>query len=771
MMIEHKHAGPGETCEKCGELKSKHRAPRVREDTRRGRARPNRPRRSSGNRGGSKKKKQVIIGIDGEGHDLPDGRHIYTLLCAVDERGEVVGEVENQKGLSTTECLEMLLALPTNALRFVFMGSYDFTKIIEELPTEDIYFIMHPDSRVTRHCKACKFKWKRDLKQCPRCGSKQRRAVRSHQVVTKDRHGTTLGPYTFDWFNGSFTIGRPGKGKKKRCRVWDVFKFFQSSFVKAIEAWDVASRDQIKRIGEMKAQRGSFATVNPDQIREYCREECFLLALMMRKLITACADAGISLQRYDGAGSIASSLLKQNAIQDFMGPPLEDLTPGLEEAVMSAYFGGRFENSIVGHITQPVNAYDISSAYPYALSQLPCLACGAWELVTKDVMRQVKGATLAVVNFEVRSLPLEERSQIAWMPLPCRTESGSICFPSGFSGWAWKPEILAALRGWREYIKVKQAWIYRTECDHRPWTWMPLAYRQRTEWGSDGKGMVMKLGVNACAGKTMQNVGDPPPFKSWVWGGMTTATTRAQALDAICACTDRWNMLAIATDGVFTTENLKLPKPVDTGTSDLKKPLGGWDAKEHPTVFFVKPGMYFDDTKHLMRARGIGRQELTDYKDRLVEAFASWDRQSPIVIKVVSRRFYGARTSVQMRSSCSACKATWQGTPWKTCPKCKQIGDGYLVSSAKMGRAPERGSDERPLAFGRWDERDIEISFAAYPKREHIEPGGSFGRMRVRDMGGVTSMPYLGVTSPEGLEARLALEEALEEPDWHDDDD
>jgi hypothetical protein len=77
--------------------------------------------------------------------------------------------------------------------------------------------------------------------------------------------------------------------------------------------------------------------------------------------------------------------------------------------------------------------------------------------------------------------------------------------------------------------------------------------------------------------------------------------------------------------------------------------------------------------------------------------------------------------------------------------------------------------DKETPAYGRWAKRKIVIEFQSYPKREVISDGGTYGRMRVRDLGGITSLPYEpGKTTPEGEAARLANQEALEEPDWED---
>ncbi len=781
------HKPQGNPCKVCGIPASKH----VTDKARAARERRDAAREDRGFKS--------IIGVDGEGHDLPDGRHIYTLLSAVDESGTVVGEVENQKGLSAHEILPMLLALPKNALKFIFMGSYDWTKIIEDLTLNDIFYIMHPESRRARSCKKCQKQFGKDDTACPKCGHDQTRATTKLRYVSKDKHGTPLN-VAFDWFNGSFTVRDLSMSrhssdseapKARQTKVWDCFKFFQCSFVKAIKLWKIGTPEQWARIESMKSKRGAFDVEDPAEIRAYCREECMLLAQMMRQVLLACEGAGIKLKQYHGAGSIASALLNMHEVKRYLGPPLESLPKSLRHAVMSAYFGGRFENSVVGAVLEPVYNRDIFSAYPYALSRLPCLACGVWKRDKTGKLDKARSATLAVVRFRVKEASVSTRRAMAWAPLPCRSAEGSISFPTGFEGWAWMPEIEAALRGWPELIEVLECWTYTTECEHKPFGWIPAAYRRRFEWGKDGKGIVMKLGLNACAGKTMQNQGDPPPFKSWVLGGMITATTRSQSLDAICAAEDRWNVLAIATDGVFATEDLKLPEGANTGTGDLEKPLGNWGSEVHQDgVFFVKPGMYFDEAGSIMRARGIGREELNKRKGGLFQKFEDWDRESELKIEVNSRRFYGARSSVLMYSSCLVCKKSWAGWPEKGCPDCGQLGTGEakvmsLPPHCRKCRRqkPENQPDCGPCpnggecrwqgretpAYGRWFPRKIVIEFACLPKREYIARRGPHGRMRIRDMGGIASVPYNpGQTTPEGEAARLATLEALEEPDWDD---
>jgi hypothetical protein len=72
-------------------------------------------------------------------------------------------------------------------------------------------------------------------------------------------------------------------------------------------------------------------------------------------------------------------------------------------------------------------------------------------------------------------------------------------------------------------------------------------------------------------------------------------------------------------------------------------------------------------------------------------------------------------------------------------------------------------------AIGRWSERTIQIGFDPRPKREGCLPGGeAIARLRLRDLGGAVSVPYVsgGPLSPEAAVAREGKDRACEQPDW-----
>ena len=196
---------------------------------------------------------------------------------------------------------------------------------------------------------------------------------------------------TYDYFNGSLSIGQGTKATK----VWDCFRFFGCSFVEALKGWngankdgtsryEIATQEELDAILAMKNKLGALEEESVEDVKSYCKLECWKLAKMMRKVKSAHEAAGIPLTRYEGAGSTATSLLRANDVATFKGRRHKDIAaedPGLARAIASAFFGGRFEDSMVGIVREPVFGFDISSAYPFALTHLRCLACGSWRFV------------------------------------------------------------------------------------------------------------------------------------------------------------------------------------------------------------------------------------------------------------------------------------------------------------------------------------------------------------------------------------------------------
>ena len=656
--------------------------------------------------------KRVYLGIDGEGQGKKF--HKYIFLACADTTGDFRRSIENKSGLPTQDCLDFILDLPTNGAKlFAYSFGYDLTKILTEVDNDILYRLFRPELR-------------------------QRTGV----DAIKGPYPETWRGYKLNYQGAKFTVSCG----KARTVIWDVFKFFQGKFVNALKDWKVGDKELIERMTLMKDQRADFDKLDFNAVKEYCFEECVCMAQLAEKLTDAHAKAGLKLKSYYGAGSSAAAMLDVMQIRD----KLKSTQPKeMEHAISSAFFGGRFENSVIGKVTEKVYIYDISSAYPYQLYFLPCLQHGKWKLSRLRRELETPNVVAAIVHYELDSGKIRngnDGSLDSWGPFPFREKGGTICFPSqSGGGWVYRDEYLVGERLFPN-VKFREAWIYECNCNCRPFAKIPEYYLERLRIGKEGPGIVIKLGCNSCYGKLAQSVGNAM-YNSWLWAGMITSGTRAQLLELIGMHDDRRNALMCATDGLATRERIQTPKPLDTGTyeawdsKDKKfKPLGGWEEKDiDKGMFFARPGIYFPinptqaEIKDV-RGRGVGKGVVLENWKRLVDAWPVKDLSETVAVTNVSR-FCGAKSSISQA-----------GKP----------------GAYRYNRANGKGSAPR---YGQWIVRQVDMSFTPMPKRSGVADDGM--SLLVRQLPTwEESEPYDRVSVPEETELlRGAEEELWEQPD------
>jgi hypothetical protein len=586
------HDPSGDPCTRCGLAAARHRK----------RVRKNRAAYFRKFRKTYWKGPRRIIALDGEGYSLASGVHRYSYMAACDENG-LVAELRAPRGKSITFdafATWLLDELPRGALLVGFSLGYDRTKLLESLPDAAVWGLMHPEARKGRHGP---------------------RVVRT-------------GGYRLNMVSTLFTVRR--ESDRARQRIWDLWRFFQSSFVVALERWKVGTPEERARIARMKLKRSSFRGIGRAEER-YCQAECKLLATLTRELLDAHEQEDLHLTHLYGPGSTAALLLKSCGAEE-----QNARTPkAMQLAVASAYFGGRFECSRVGPVRGPIYAYDIASAYPSALARLPCFAHGRW-LHRNDWM----GDPWAVVRYRIE--PHFARSCEAWGPLPHRLPDGNIVFPTvSAGGWAWAVELQAAMR-LHPGVVALDAWFWLQECSCPP----PFEARirdlfeRRKQWGKSARGIVLKLGLNSMYGKSAQRVGSGR-YRCMVRAGLVTATARAMLLDAIAAARDPWSILELATDSVLSREPLDLP------ASPFGQ-LGSWEPKAWKGgVFLLRPGLRFDlgrvGDESRTAARGLGVRVLHENRRMVI---AMWKRAPMTPVEVQQPPiFHGARACVRRRET------------------------------------------------------------------------------------------------------------------------
>jgi hypothetical protein len=543
------------------------------------------------------------VGVDGEG--VGRKPHRYVLLACSD--GDYV---EDRRGLSTVDCLEFLLDLGSRDARVAgYYLSYDWTMILKDLIAtpeglQSIYALFRPELRACADGSFARVEYK---------------------------------GYKLHWLAGAMWL----RDATRKVTVWDLGKYYQGPFVGALKDWKIAPEVQ-DQIAAMKKRRSAFKWRDIFQIRKYCMSECEALAELATELERAHVDADLKPRSWFGPGSTATVLLNRHSIRERRGI----LAPSMIEPVACAYFGGRAEISTNGFVKGPIYSYDISSAYPYHASRLPCLEHGRWERVTRERDCSKRGVVHALIRGHIHHAVGD------WAPLPIRVANGTIVFPrSGGSGWWWREEWLAARKGWPKGLEFDHAFVLHQECECVPFNFLPQMFDHRRAVGKDtGEGKILKLGINSVYGKLAQTIGKAQ-YASRVWSGMITSGTRAQVLELMIKHKKFDSVLMIATDGLFSTEIHDV---------DPEIRLGGWERKKHESITLVRPGIYWLGSEKV-RARGLGRDNLDDTaKEALSNGLRDGSERVTLAPRAV---FGGAKLCVAGEGAARGVYGEWYSMP------------------------------------------------------------------------------------------------------------
>lgn len=384
------------------------------------------------------------------------------------------------------------------------------------------------------------------------------------------------------------TFAAPGTTRT----IYDTWGFFQGTFLTALNRWGVGA-EHWEAIKLQKDNRAAFETITK-AIASYCAIECRLLADMMTAFRDACLGAGIRPRTWNGAGKLASALMKANLV-----PRRSDVEATLPAGLLSlaheAYYGGRFETTRCGQVDGPIHEHDINSAYPDAMRSLPCLTHGHWRKCSGPDLAAAPRAALFVARCSF-SHPRET----FLCGLPFRSpKDGRLSWPRLGRGIYWSPEIRSA-RQLGATVTLSDGWLYEKRCDCKPFDWIEALYEYRRSIGKAARGIPLKLGYNSVYGKFAQRIGNPP-YANPVYAGLITALTRAKLNRAIVATGNPRKVVMLATDAIFTIGR-RPPLPLGEG-------LGEWEHKTHRSLFIVRPGLYWPprprDKAWSIKTRGL----------------------------------------------------------------------------------------------------------------------------------------------------------------------
>ncbi len=544
-----------------------------------------------------------FVAWDGEGED---GK--YTLLA-----NSLGKELVNRDGLSTERCLVFLVNhsgyIQTNIW---YSFGYDVSMILRDIPLENRE---KTGASLRRLHETNKVTW---------------RGYNIHYIPRK-----------------TFSVSSYKSGYQQRFHSYDAFGFFQKGFVKTCQEWLGFVPDVIT---EGKSERENFRDWSMDKISEYNREECRLLAAVMEKFRQAVIAAGMTLKAWHGPGAIAGEWLKANGIDEHIADVPEDML----DPILRAYFGGRIELAAWGHADR-IYHYDVNSAYPSALREVPSLAGLEWGMQRGGTDEDF---ALAHVRWNIP----HGKEPFLWGPFPYRDKSGQILFPMKGEGWYWNVEVKSALRRLGdEHIVVLETWV--------PQGLLQYPFREAIERDAtrrlalkamvppDPANVPLKLALNSLYGKLAQKIGyfdqdgryTKPRFQCYPWAGFVTAHCRAKLQDAIGLA--RGRVVCVMTDSVWwlvPIEGLRIGKG-----------LGEWSFEdEDVSADFCGAGLYqsYDAEGNVRpaeyKSRGFSQEQMDniDYAD-MVRRWEHGMYNTEIVEDYItsSRRFVGMGLALATR--------------------------------------------------------------------------------------------------------------------------
>ena len=552
----------------------------------------------------TKFKTAPFIAWDGEGANILDlyKPHVYnhTYVLLMNSEGDVTS---NPAGLSSVDCFRTLLDSSRKnpkAINVIFGGSYDANMMLKDVPIE-LLRKLHAGKRII---------WKYSIREV-------------YSIEYRARRELFIGRFESKRFSSK--VSKSGQIRytanySSMIRLWDVFGFFQGPFLAALKKY--FTPNELNELGydsiaDGKARRSDFNTNElQDFIIPYTTLEVTALVALMNRLREHLIDAKIPVNRWDGAGAVASSVLKSRKIKEHF----QELPLGVVDAVRRSYSGGRIEAIKYGYVAPLANyntntsvrVYhdDLISAYPSAMPDLPSMVNGHWKHAAGHDLLPIASSPWAIFNV---SWSFPDKDALPFYPFFMRYIDGSIYYPFRGRNWIYSPEMYAALEmipDLQKYMRISEIFTFEPGTDALPFWFVKEMFELRKLWKAQGKGgeKVLKLAYNSFYGKLAQHLGYEqggriPPFFNLFYAGLITSITRSKLFRA--AMQAPHDIIAFSTDGIWSTSKLDLER----GDG-----LGQWEHDELAGMLLAQSGVYWSynlDGSINHFSRGFDKDALT----------------------------------------------------------------------------------------------------------------------------------------------------------------
>ena len=389
--------------------------------------------------------------------------------------------------------------------------------------------------------------------------------------------------YTIEYFPSKKLAIRKGHHSTV---FFDIAQYYHASLVNAYQS-NIGKLDS--KYLETKQKRISFSKWffrdNKKLVIEYCIKDCKLTKELAEHWIKLFDLAfGFYPQRWISSGYLAEKVLINNKIPI---PKFDEIPYKIQEFAWNCYYGGRFEILKRGFIGSAY-LYDINSAYPYVLANIPDITKGRW------IRRKTINPNSNLGFFKIEC-DIPDCKYIP--PFPFRINR-KIIFPSGrFQTFCTLAELKACED--TNFYKILDSWQFVTNNPSYPYKeFVEDIYNKRLQLKKEKNPLQLPLKIilNSIYGKTAQRVkGKIGNLFCPVIASTITGTTRAMLYDFVQKYGIEDDVVSFATDSIITAKKL------DVNSLDL----GGFAYENSgDDVYVLQNGIYRFNGK--WKKRGIG---------------------------------------------------------------------------------------------------------------------------------------------------------------------
>ena len=425
------------------------------------------------------------------------------------------------------------------------------------------------------------------------------------------------------WFNDTIKVrwisskllqicaGNRKKNKTSYCiRAYDIAAFYQGwTLDKVARKYlnDYKNPVDAKRLGE---EEGYYET-NKAMVLEYCRKdaELTLRTAMLKKesIETVPMKKGkLTFRNPISQAKIAEIYIKEN----FKYPIIPKGIDAFHYFAFKSYHGGLFSTLKRGYFKQPLYLYDINSAYPFQMNDLPHWGNGKFKITPAPDKYDTKYGWF-FCEFDCEWIPYTEITK--GFSIEIRIKKYDIeeeikinhkrkLYPEGKrKQWLTKIEY--------EWLKKRNyfvrfiagfVWLKLNDKYPPPFGWMGDVYKRRKEIVAKDKGDVnqhaLKIVLNGSYGKTAQAKHGFGSLTNFFYCSYTTAGTRLQICDVVLQNPEV--IVELATDSILSLAPLNVR---------VSEKLGDWSLKKYDKGLLVGSGirqLWMGD-KSTTAARGL----------------------------------------------------------------------------------------------------------------------------------------------------------------------